>query len=125
MSLVKCAEKLGKAISSSEKKLMTDKFNEYLEKGMSEYDASFSALSDYHKATFDDINDNFRAKIGLKKVEYKPLDLDGINKKYDGLAKVEKVEDTTEYANITKPSEPKTLKYIAVSYTHLRAHETN
>lgn len=106
MSLVKCAEKLGKAISSSEKKLMTEKFNEYLEKGMSEYDASFSALSDYHKATFDDINDNFRAKIGLKKAEYKPLDLDGINKKYEGLAKVEKVEDAPNDKQKTEANQP-------------------
>lgn len=72
--LKNCLEKIGKQISSGDREDLSKSFGEFVGKGMSEYDASVSALSDYHKAIFDSAND-VRRQLGIKEAAYTPVKL--------------------------------------------------
>ncbi|MCA1623676.1 MAG: 2'-5' RNA ligase family protein [Acidobacteria bacterium] len=80
-NLVEGIKKLGKQIGSVEREELEARFDNYRSKGLSEYEASVSALTDFHKNLFDAVND-LRSQVRLKAVEYKPFDSSEINAKY-------------------------------------------
>jgi hypothetical protein len=68
--LKNCLQKLGKQISSIDREEIEGYYDAHAARGLSEYEASAAALSDWHKGLHTSVNE-LRASVGLKPVEYK------------------------------------------------------
>ncbi len=79
--LKNCIKKVGKQLNAVERDELEGAFDGFVKQGMSEYDASASALGAYHRSIFDAVT-RLRSQVGLKPGEYKAFDASIINAKY-------------------------------------------
>lgn len=67
--LINCLKQLGKQVDSTDRAELEELFTQHSSKGLSEYDASIAALTDFHKGLFDTVNE-MRVQVGLEAAPY-------------------------------------------------------